>query len=217
VRPLPIAGRPASFVNAIGRGFSIEVDASRTVVSVGDPIELTLRLRGDGPLAGLSLPPLDGPEGLPAQWFGVPGGGVAGRVDAGANVKLFSVTIRVKSDEAREIPPIAFSWFDPEAREYHTTRSQPIALSVESAELVGAGEVVAAEPAASGVIPRSGPSRFNFRAVVINSAIKSGWSPFPACCIRSAIPRSRPACPILYPVILVRVMACIRLVARRSV
>lgn len=166
VRALPAAGRPASFVNAIGRGFSIEVDASRTVVSVGDPIELTLRLRGDGPLAGLSLPPLDGPEGLPAEWFGLPGGGVAGRVDAGANAKLFNVTVRVKSAEAREIPPIAFSWFDPEAREYHTTKSQPIALSVESAELVGAGEVVAAEPAASGVVSRPGPSRGDSAATV---------------------------------------------------
>ena len=65
VRALPVAGRPASFVNAIGLGFSIDVAASRTIVSVGDPIELTIRLRGDAPLEGLSLPPLDGPDGLP--------------------------------------------------------------------------------------------------------------------------------------------------------
>ena len=48
VRPLPQAGRPAAFVNAIGGGFSIDVQASRTVVSVGDPVELTIRVRGDG-------------------------------------------------------------------------------------------------------------------------------------------------------------------------
>ena len=155
VRALPVAGRPASFVNAIGRGFSLEVAASRTVVSVGDPIELTLRLRGDAPLAGLSLPPLDGPDGLPAAWFGVPAGSVPGRVDAGTNTKLFTVTVRVKSEEAREVPPIAFSWFDPGAREYRTVRSRPIALSVQPTALVGAREVVAAPPAAE---PRSEPS-----------------------------------------------------------
>ena len=159
VRALPVAGRPASFVNAIGSGFSIEADASRTVVSVGDPVELTLRVRGDGPLAGLSLPPLGGPDGLPAEWFGIPEGSVAGRVEAGSNARLFSVTIRVKSDEAREIPPIAFSWFDPAAGEYRTTRSRPIALSVESAELVGAGEVIAAAPASSGAESRPEPNR----------------------------------------------------------
>ena len=105
VRDLPIAGRPASFVNAIGRGFSIDVAASRTIVSVGDPIELTIRLRGDAPLDGLSRPPLDGPEGLPDARFGVP----AGSVDAQTNAKVFTVTIRVRSDETREIPPLAFS------------------------------------------------------------------------------------------------------------
>ena len=151
VRPLPVAGRPASFVNAIGGGFSLEVAASRTVVAVGDPIELTVRVRGDGPLAGLSLPPLLGPDGLPAAHFSIPDGGLTGRVDAPANAKVFTVTVRVTSAEAREIPPIAFSWFDPEAREYRTTRSRPIALAVEAAEVVGAGDVVAAPaPVAAG-------------------------------------------------------------------
>ena len=144
VRALPVSGRPASFVNAVGRGFSIEVAASRTIVSVGDPIDLTIRLRGDAPLEGLSLPPLDGPQGLPAALFGVPEGSVAGSVDAQTNSKVFEVTVRVRSDEAGEIPPIAFSWFDPRAREYRTARSRPIALSVERAELVGAREVVTA-------------------------------------------------------------------------
>ena len=144
VRPLPIAGRPASFVNAIGRGFSIDVQASRTVVSLGDPVELTVRVRGDGPLEGLTLPPLAGPNGLPPGQFSVPEGDVTGRVDAETNSKVFTVTVRVTSAEAKEIPPIAFSWFDPSAREYRTARNRPVALSVESAEIVGAGDVVAA-------------------------------------------------------------------------
>ena len=105
VRPLPLAGRPATFVNAIGGGFSLRVRASRTVVAVGDPIELTLRVRGDGPLEGLSLPPLDGPGGLPPDRFGVPEGSVAGRVDPKTRSKVFRVTVRVTSAEAREIPP----------------------------------------------------------------------------------------------------------------
>ena len=149
VRPLPMAGRPPTFVNAIGGGFALDVQASRTVVSVGEPVELTVRLRGDGLLTGLSLPPLDGPGGLPDAHFSVPEGSVAGEVDAETNSKRFVFTVRVKSAEVREIPPIAFSYFDPDAGEYRTVASEPVALSVRAGELVGVADVVAAPAATS--------------------------------------------------------------------
>ena len=149
VRPLPMAGRPPTFVNAIGGGFALDVQASRTVVSVGEPVELTVRLRGDGPLTGLSLPPLDGPGGLPGTHFSVPEGSVAGEVDKETSSKRFVFTVRVKSAEVREIPPIAFSYFDPDAGEYRTVTSEPVALSVRAGELVGVADVVAAPTATS--------------------------------------------------------------------
>ena len=152
VRPLPQAGRPPTFVNAIGAGFAIDVGASRTVVSVGEPIQLTVSLRGAGPLTGLSLPPLAGPEALPTSQFSVPEGSTVGTVDEETGSKRFPVTVRVKSSEAREIPPIAFSYFDPGVGEYRTVTSEPIALSVGAGHIVGVADVVAA-PA---VTPRSG-------------------------------------------------------------
>ena len=147
VRPLPLAGRPASFINAIGSGFAIDVQASRTVVSVGDPIELTVRLRGDGALTGLSLPPL-GSAGLPSAHFGVTDSNPVGEVDEQANSKTFVVTARVKSADVQEVPPLAFSYFDPVAGDYRTVQSQPIALSVGSSQMVSAADVVAAPAAA---------------------------------------------------------------------
>lgn len=144
VRPLPVANRPATFVNAIGGGFSIGVQASRTVVSVGEPVELAVLLRGDGPLTGVSLPPLVGPGGLPAAHFSVPEGSVPGEIDADTNSKRFAVTVRVKSADVSEIPAIAFSYFDPAAGEYRTVASRPVALSVGAGEVVGVDDVVAA-------------------------------------------------------------------------
>lgn len=149
VRPLPVAGRPPTFVNAIGSGYALDVQASRTVVSVGDPVELTVRLRGDGPLVGLSLPPLAGPGGLPTTHFTVPEGSVAGEVDEETNSKRFTFTVRVKSAEVREIPPLAFSFFDPAVGDYRTVTSEPVALSVGTAQLVGVADVVAAPAVAS--------------------------------------------------------------------
>lgn len=144
VRPLPLTGQPETFVNAIGEGFAIDVRASRTVVSVGEPIELAISLRGAPPLTGLSLPPLDGPGALPAALFGVPEGSLAGTVDEETGTKRFPVTVRIKSAEVREIPSLAFSYFDPRAGEYRTVHSEPIAVSVDAGQLVGAADVVAA-------------------------------------------------------------------------
>lgn len=156
VRPLPQGNRPPFFAGAIGSGFAIELDASRTVVAVGDPIELTIRVRGDGVLTGLSLPPLAGPDALPAAHFTVPDGSPAGVVAEDGRGKRFTVTARVKSAEVREIPSLAFAYFDPVAGEYRIARSQPIALSVDAAQLVGVDDVVAA-PKPAATAPMGGP------------------------------------------------------------
>ena len=158
VRPLPQAGRPPTFVNAIGEGFAIDVRASRTVVSVGEPIELDISLRGAAPLTGLSLPPLDGPGALPAGLFGVPEGSLAGTVDEETGTKHFPVTVRIRSAEVREIPSLAFSYFDPRAGEYRTVRSEPIAVSVGAGQLVGAADVVAAPVAVAADVVAGSPA-----------------------------------------------------------
>ena len=157
VRPLPESGRPPNFVNAVGGGFSIEVQASRTVVSVGDPIELTFRIRGDGELEGLSLPPLVGEGGLPPTLFSVPATAAVGSVDAAARSKTFAVTARVLSAEVREIPPIAFPYFDPNRGEYVTVSSRPIALSVAGGNIVDATDVTAAAPPSAVVLDTDSP------------------------------------------------------------
>ncbi len=144
VRALPESGRPDNFVNAVGGGFSIEVQASRTVVSVGDPIELTFGIRGDGQLEGLSLPPLLGEGGLPPALFSVPADAAVGSVDLETRTKTFAVTARILSAEVREIPPIEFSYFDPDRGEYFTVSSRPVALSVAGGNVVDAGDVTAA-------------------------------------------------------------------------
>jgi len=143
VKPLPAEGRPKSFAGAIGRGFSLEVSADRSVVQVGDPIELSLVLRGNGNLESAALPPLDGGGGLPPELFRVAERDRGGRL-ADDGSKTFSVPVRVLDASVREIPPLAYSYFDSDAGEYRTVHSRPIALSVRRAELVTADDVVSA-------------------------------------------------------------------------
>jgi len=136
---VPRTGRPASFAGAVGSGFSLEVDADRSVVQLGEPIMLSFHLRGNGDLSSASLPALDA-EGLfdPAR-FRLPEDSPAGIVDEDG--KHFEVTLRVLDAGVREIPALAYSWFDAGTRRFETTRSQPIALSVGAAEIIGADAV----------------------------------------------------------------------------
>lgn len=59
VKPPPAAGKPETFAGAVGQGFSFEVSADRSVVQVGDPITLTLKIEGDGNMATIGLPKLE--------------------------------------------------------------------------------------------------------------------------------------------------------------
>ena len=141
VQPLPTNGRPPSFAGAIGQGFTLDVAAQRTVLQAGDPIQLTITLRGeDAAIASASLPSLAAGGGLSTRDFRVPEGETAGIVQEGS--KRFEVMVRVLHDGVKEIPPLAYSWFNPELGTYQTTHSRPIALSVGSAHVVSASDVI---------------------------------------------------------------------------
>lgn len=146
VKAPPRDGRPASYAGAVGRGFSLEVTADRSVVQLGDPITLELTLRGDGNLDSAGLPDLTGPGGLDPEQFRTPSEDVSGRVEGDA--KTFRVGVRVMDDGVREIPALEYTWFDPHEMTYQTTQSRPIALSVRPAEVISAGDVVSARPGA---------------------------------------------------------------------
>jgi hypothetical protein len=146
IRPLPLADRPPSFAGAVGTAFSMKVQASRTVVRVGEPIELELLIRGDGRMEGLSLPPLVNAQGLSEELFAVVDSPATGEMVDGdeGRGKRFRATVRLLSAEAREIPRIGFSYFDPARGQYHTVYSEPIALQVAGSSVVGAADVVSA-------------------------------------------------------------------------
>ena len=147
IRPLPMTGRPASFAGAVGTGFSIQVQASKTVVQLGEPIELDILIRGDARMEGLSLPALDNPDGLPASLFSIADTPTVGELvrdnDSGeVKGKRFRVTVRITSPEVTEIPKLGFAYFNPRTQTYETAYSQPIALSVAGSAVVSAGDVV---------------------------------------------------------------------------
>jgi hypothetical protein len=192
VAALPLAGKPASYSNAVGSSFSIAVRADRTVVRVGDPIKLDITVRGDTRLDGLILPKLDAPGALDPTKFAVPTDAPVGRLtDDTGTTKEFQVTVQVQSLEARTIPPIPFAYFDPSAGAYRTVSSSEIALQVAGASVVGAGDVVGA--------PRPGTAKpGDLPADIGTAAALSLSSPAETLAGVTSVARIRPLLIILY-------------------
>ncbi|HEX5061369.1 MAG TPA: BatD family protein [Kofleriaceae bacterium] len=145
VKPLPETDKPPGFAGAVGSQFSIAVATSRSVVQLGEPVELTITVKSNQRLDTLSLGHLDAPGGLPKDKFTVPAEAPTGELADDGLSKTFKVTAQV-TGPATEIPAIAFSYFDPVKGHYQTIHSDPIAVSVKGGSIVGAGDVVAMSP-----------------------------------------------------------------------
>ena len=157
VKPLPLQDAPPQFAGAIGSGFGIEVSADRSVVRVGDPIELSITLRGAGNLERAGLPPLAAATSAQANatgrldpaMFRVPTEDLSGELLEDGKAKRFVVSVRVVDEKAARIPALTYAWFDPQAGSFETAQSAPISLTVDKGDSVGAADVVAAPPKAA--------------------------------------------------------------------
>ncbi|MBK9071271.1 MAG: BatD family protein [Myxococcales bacterium] len=140
VKELPLTGRPASFHGAVGSAFAFGVRASRSVVALGEPMELEVTIKSDTRLDTTTLGSLVGPDALPPTMFASEPGAPVGELAPDGKTKTFRVPVQVIGP-AIEIPAIAFAYFDPATASYKTIKSEPIALAVRGTELVGAAQV----------------------------------------------------------------------------
>lgn len=165
VRDLPQASKPETFSNAMGSDYAIEVKADRTIVKAGDSITLTIDISSPSSLDGLILPPLT-KAGLSEQLFTVSTDDPVGeniKSDQKRNIKRFNIPVRIQSERVTEIPPIAFSYFNPKTEEFSTVRSQPIALSVTAVNKISASDVFTTKREAQ---PQAQPAAENAPAPV---------------------------------------------------
>ena len=130
ILPVPDEGRPPDYNGAVGR-YRVTATARPTAVPVGDPITLSLTIRGNGNLESLSAPRLDRVDALTRD-FEIPPESLAGSV-VGAE-KVFTQTIRARRADVTQIPAIPFSFFDPDKGEFATAQSTPIPIKVRPAE-----------------------------------------------------------------------------------
>lgn len=120
VAELPAMGRPADFSGVVGT-VTAEATVDRTAVEVGESLQLTLLIAGEGNLEALQPPGADR----------FPGFHVIGRIESPSAEGRTFVYELAPVRHVREVPAIELSFFDPAPPgRYRVARTEPIALEV---------------------------------------------------------------------------------------
>lgn len=130
VLPLPEAGQPESFSGAIG-DFAIEVGADTDQATQGEPIMLSLTLKGKGNFERINGPRFPESEDWrhyepeskfePGDDFGLDGS------------QRFDYVFIPRRPGQLKLPETRFSYFDPEKKEYVELSAPPIPIEVAPA------------------------------------------------------------------------------------
>lgn len=131
VKPLPDAGRPDGFTGTIGK-FSIAARADKTKVEVNQPVTVEISIRGVGNIKSVAEPTI--PESDDFRVYRASSSeSVSKPKDQIGGTKIFEEVFIPKHPGQLNIPPIKFSYFDPERGKYQTSRTQPIRITVKEA------------------------------------------------------------------------------------
>ncbi|HZR21358.1 MAG TPA: BatD family protein [Verrucomicrobiae bacterium] len=137
---VPREKAPASFNGAIGR-FTMSMTAGPTNVAAGDPITVRVQISGRGSLDTLTLPE------QPA-WHDFKTYPPTTKVETTDQLglqgtKTFEEIVTPQSADIKALPPISFSFFDPDAKTFRTLTQSAIPLVVRPGGASAAPTVLA--------------------------------------------------------------------------
>jgi hypothetical protein len=128
--PLPEQNKPANFTGAVG-DFTMTATAGPTNVTAGDPITVRAQINGRGALDAVTLPPQDAWRDFKtyppttkletSDQFGFQG------------TKTFEQIISPQNSDVHELPPLSFSFFNPDDGQYHMLTQAAVPLVVKAA------------------------------------------------------------------------------------
>lgn len=138
--PVPTENAPASFSGAVGN-YSLAVSVGPTNVATGDPITVRVQISGRGALDGVTLPPQSGW----ADFKTYPANANVEHSDqlGVQGTKTFEQIISPESVDLKELPPFAFSFFDPETKTFRTLTHPATPLTVRPGGAVVAPSIAA--------------------------------------------------------------------------
>lgn len=128
VLALPTENVPSSFNGAVG-SFTMNVTAGPTNISVGDPVTVRVQLNGHGAWEAVTLPDQPGWSNFkiypqPAKFETTDGLALQG-------TKTFEQLLAPESSDIKSLPPVMFSFFDPDQKAYRTLASGAVPLFIK--------------------------------------------------------------------------------------
>ncbi|MBN1518016.1 protein BatD [Candidatus Sumerlaeota bacterium] len=132
IRPLPQDGRPENFSGAVG-DFTIRAELDRDSVGLDEYAALRLIVAGKGTLSTVQEPDL---PAMPQfkQHGNLSREEVPRKNDPLRGEVVFEAVLRPNEAGKLDIPPVAFTYFDPAKEQYRSTQSEPLTLNVTPKE-----------------------------------------------------------------------------------
>lgn len=127
ILPLPRENAPADFNGAVGV-YTMTITAGPTNLTVGDPITVRVQISGRGSLDALTLPEQPG-------WHDFKTYPPTTKVDTADQLglqgtKTFEQVVQPENADVKALPPLSFSFFDPDQKTYRTLTQPAVALLV---------------------------------------------------------------------------------------
>jgi hypothetical protein len=125
--PLPKENVPANFNGAVGN-YSMTVSAGPTNVAAGDPVTVRIQISGRGAFDSLALPEQ-------SAWRDFKTYPPATKVDTTdalglQGAKTFEQVVVPQNPDIKALPPVSFSFFDPDQKSYRTLTQPALPLLV---------------------------------------------------------------------------------------
>ncbi len=140
VLPLPAQGKPSDFGGAVGN-FKISADISAPANTAGDPLTLRMHVNGTGNFDRVDSSML----GADAEWKTYEPKAAFNAADSTGHrgEKIFEQPLIALQPGTHTIPPLSFSFFNPDTRRYETAHSAPLSVMVSPS----AADIAAGQPA----------------------------------------------------------------------
>ena len=172
VTPLPTEGQPGNFSGAVGN-FKFKVTTSKKSLKASESLQAIVQVEGEGNLKLFQLPVLEMPGSLEVyepefnENVRTTLSGMQGKVS-----NQYTVVPSFKGKYP--IPPISFSYFDPETRGYKSITSEEIMIDVLEGPLETSSGSIAVGQNNKRLVQATG-SQFNFIKLTPNlQPIKEG-------------------------------------------
>ncbi len=127
VVPLPSNNVPKSFTGSVG-DFTMTSQVSNVNLKADEPLTLKITISGQGNIQLLTMPNVSLPSGFDTYQPKITQ--EINRDNAVSGTKTFEYLIVPRISGRQEIPPIKFSYFNPERRSYITLATPPYPLDI---------------------------------------------------------------------------------------